>query len=127
ARGARATRGRPLQHRLGAGVGDHPPRLAPPVYNVTAQHVGCCGRNPMNTSTTAETDTERVEPTEPLRVVIADDHALVRAGLRSLLGGIPGIEVVAEAHDGHEVVELVARLHPNILLMAIAIPRLHGL
>src|SRR5262249_56041000 len=81
----------------------------------------------MNPSTTAETDTERVEPTEPLRVVIADDHALVRAGLRSLLGGIPGIEVVAEAHDGHEVVELVARLHPNIVLMDIAMPGLNGL
>jgi len=81
----------------------------------------------MNTPTITETDTERVEPTAPLRVVIADDHALVRAGLRSLLGGIPGIEVVAEAHDGHEVVELVARLHPNIVLMDIAMPGLNGL
>ena len=45
----------------------------------------------MNTPTITETDTERVEPTAPLRVVIADDHALVRAGLRSLLGGILGI------------------------------------
>jgi DNA-binding NarL/FixJ family response regulator len=81
----------------------------------------------MNLATIPETDTEHAESTAPLRVVIADDHALVRAGLRSLLGGIPGIEVVAEAHDGHEVVELVARLHPNIVLMDIAMPGLNGL
>jgi len=81
----------------------------------------------MNLATIPETDTEHVESTAPLRVVIADDHALVRAGLRSLLGGISGIEVVAEAHDGHEVVELVARLHPNIVLMDIAMPGLNGL
>src|SRR5262249_27959054 len=98
ARGACAAGGRPLQHCFGAGVGDHPPCLAAPVHAVTVQHAGRCGRNPMNTPTITETDTERVEPTAPLRVVIADDHALVRAGLRSLLGGIPAIQVVPQAH-----------------------------
>jgi len=62
-----------------------------------------------------------------VRVVLADDHALVRAGIRSLLEGIAGIEVVGEARDGHEVIELVERLHPNLVFMDIAMPGLNGL
>lgn len=54
---------------------------------------------------------------EPLRVVIADDHAVVRAGLRALLEGEPDIEVIAEAGSGEEAVGLVARLLPDVALM----------
>jgi DNA-binding NarL/FixJ family response regulator len=63
----------------------------------------------------------------PIRVVLADDHALVRAGIRSLIASIPGVEVVAEAGDGHELLALVARLRPRIVLMDIAMPGLNGL
>jgi len=63
----------------------------------------------------------------PIRVVLADDHALVRAGIRSLLAGIAGIEVVAEAHDGQEVIQLVEKLSPDLVLMDIAMPGLNGL
>jgi len=63
----------------------------------------------------------------PIRVVLADDHALVRAGIRSLLAGITGIEVVAEAHDGQEVTQLVEKLRPDLVLMDIAMPGLNGL
>jgi len=63
----------------------------------------------------------------PIRVVLADDHALVRAGIRSLLAAVPGVEVVAEARDGHEVVRLVDALHPRLVLMDIAMPGLNGL
>ena len=55
--------------------------------------------------------------TEPLRVVIADDHAVVRAGLRALLEGEPEIAVIAEAGSGEEAVELVARMLPDVALM----------
>ena len=54
---------------------------------------------------------------EPLRVVIADDHAVVRAGLRALLEGEPDVEVIAEAGSGEEAVGLVARLLPDVALM----------
>ncbi|MDQ0936495.1 response regulator transcription factor [Streptomyces turgidiscabies] len=54
---------------------------------------------------------------EPLRVVIADDHAVVRAGLRALLEGEPDLEVIAEAGSGEEAVGLVARLLPDVALM----------
>ena len=62
-----------------------------------------------------------------IRVVLADDHALVRAGIRSLLASIPGVEVVAEAGDGHELLALVDKLRPRIVLLDIARPGLNGL
>ncbi|WP_406333508.1 response regulator [Streptomyces sp. NBC_00203] len=54
---------------------------------------------------------------EPLRVLIADDHAVVRAGLRALLEGEPDLDVVAEAHSGEEAVRLTAQLTPDVALM----------
>ena len=61
------------------------------------------------------------------RVLLADDHALVRAGIRSLLEKMSGIEVVAEAGDGYEALELTKKHFPNVVLMDIAIPGLNGL
>ncbi|MDX3457081.1 response regulator transcription factor [Streptomyces sp. ME02-8801-2C] len=54
---------------------------------------------------------------EPLRVLIADDHAVVRAGLRALLEGEPDLDVIAEAGSGEEAVALVAKLLPDVALM----------
>jgi DNA-binding NarL/FixJ family response regulator len=54
---------------------------------------------------------------EPLRLLIADDHAVVRAGLRALLGGEPDIDVIAEAGSGEEAVALIARMLPDVALM----------
>lgn len=62
-----------------------------------------------------------------LRVVLADDHALFRAGLRALLHSLQGIQVVGEAGNGHEVIQLVERERPDLVLMDIAIPELTGL
>ncbi|MFF3374723.1 response regulator [Streptomyces sp. NPDC002680] len=55
--------------------------------------------------------------TGPLRVLIADDHAVVRAGLRALLDGEPDLDVIAEAGSGEEAVSLVARMLPDVALM----------
>jgi len=62
-----------------------------------------------------------------LRVVLADDHTLVRAGLRKLLETLPALEVVGEADDGLALLALVAQLHPDLVLMDIAMPGLGGL
>lgn len=62
-----------------------------------------------------------------VRVLLSDDHQLVRAGIRSLLDGIPDIEVVAEASDGREALKLVGKHLPSIVLMDIAMRGLNGL
>jgi DNA-binding NarL/FixJ family response regulator len=61
------------------------------------------------------------------RVVVADDQALVRAGLRMVLEAEPDIEVVGEASDGHEVLDVARRASPDVVLMDIRMPRLDGL
>lgn len=63
----------------------------------------------------------------PIRVLLADDHKLVRAGIRSLLQRLPDIEVVAEASDGREALRLIEHHRPQIVLMDIAMPELNGL
>lgn len=63
----------------------------------------------------------------PVRVLLADDHTLVRAGLRKLLESMPDIEVVGEAPDGVAALALVAQLQPQLVLMDIAMPGLNGL
>lgn len=61
-----------------------------------------------------------------IRVVVADDHHLVRQGIRALLDKADDIEVVGEAQDGQEAVELVERLAPDVLVTDISMPRLNG-
>ncbi len=63
----------------------------------------------------------------PVRVLLADDHTLVRAGLRKLLEAMPEVEVVGEASDGLALLALAAQLRPNLVLMDIAMPGLNGL
>jgi DNA-binding NarL/FixJ family response regulator len=64
---------------------------------------------------------------DPIRVLIADDHPLVRAGMRALLHGLAGVEVVDEAGDGREALRL-AKLHrPDIVLVDIGMPQMNGL
>ncbi|MGW4158045.1 response regulator [Streptomyces sp. NPDC004788] len=55
--------------------------------------------------------------TEPVRILLCDDHAVVRAGLLALLGSAPGIEVVGEAGSGEEAVAMAAHLRPDVVLM----------
>ena len=66
-------------------------------------------------------------PVKPIRVLLADDHTLVRAGIRALLEKLPGVEVVGEAGDGREVLNLVKTQRPDVVLMDIAMPGLNGL
>jgi DNA-binding NarL/FixJ family response regulator len=62
-----------------------------------------------------------------LRVLIADDQALMRAGFRMILGAEPDLEVVGEATTGHEAVVEVARLRPDIVLMDVRMPEMDGI
>ncbi len=69
----------------------------------------------------------RQDSTKPLRVVLADDHPIVRAGIRHALEELPGVQVVGEAADGREAVELVKSTRPSLVLMDISMPGLNGL
>jgi two-component system response regulator NreC len=62
-----------------------------------------------------------------IRILIADDHGIVRAGLKLLLNRISGTEVVAEASDGREAVRLAKAFQPDIVLIDVAMPLLNGL
>jgi DNA-binding NarL/FixJ family response regulator len=63
----------------------------------------------------------------PIRIVIADDHGLVRQGLRSMLSREEDLEVVGEAEDGREAVEMCSRLRPHLVLMDVRMPQMDGL
>jgi len=62
-----------------------------------------------------------------IRVLLADDHSLVRAGIRSLLSAMADVEVVAEASSGEEALELAGRQQPDVVLMDIAMKGITGL
>lgn len=64
---------------------------------------------------------------EPIAVLLADDHALVRRGFRRLLEDAPTIRVVGEASDGTQVVEMAAALKPDVVVMDCAMPGMNGL
>lgn len=64
---------------------------------------------------------------DKIRVLLAEDHTIVRQGLRSILHGQEGIHIVGEAEDGREAVDLVQQLQPDIVLMDLSMPLLSGL
>jgi DNA-binding NarL/FixJ family response regulator len=67
------------------------------------------------------------DPNQPIRVVLADDHDLVRSGIKALLSMIDGVEVIAEARDGLELIQLVESLEPDVVMTDISMPRMDGI
>jgi NarL family two-component system response regulator LiaR len=64
---------------------------------------------------------------KPIRVMIADDHAIVRKGIRALLATEPGIDVVGEAQNGKQAIAEAARLRPDVILMDLVMPEVDGI
>ncbi|MEZ4425975.1 MAG: response regulator transcription factor [Gemmatimonadota bacterium] len=62
-----------------------------------------------------------------IRILLADDHALVRSGVRSLLDPLAGLEVVGEAANGREALELARALRPDVVVMDVSMPELNGI
>ncbi|AEN13767.1 MULTISPECIES: response regulator transcription factor [unclassified Streptomyces] len=72
-------------------------------------------------------DTPTTTPARKTRILLADDHALVRRGVRLILDGEPDLQVVAEAGDGAEAIEMARSERPDLAVLDIAMPRLTGL
>lgn len=64
---------------------------------------------------------------ELIQIVLADDHALVRSGIRALLDGLNGVQVIAEVGDGAELLELLEAVHPDVVVCDITMPGMDGL
>jgi DNA-binding NarL/FixJ family response regulator len=62
-----------------------------------------------------------------IRVLLVDDHTMVRQGLRSVLEGYPNIEIVGQAGDGEAAIQMVAKLQPVVVLMDINLPKMDGI
>ncbi len=82
-----------------------------------------CGSPP----TSDRNESQSATTTQRLRVLLVDDHAMVRKGLRSILEGYHDLEVVGEAGDGLEAVKLARTRHPDVVVMDINMPRLDGI
>jgi len=65
--------------------------------------------------------------TKKIRILLADDHAVVRQGFRMILAGQPDMEIVGEAGNGRETVEAAEKLQPDIVVMDVAMPELNGI
>jgi CheY-like chemotaxis protein len=63
---------------------------------------------------------------KPLRILLADDHEVVRRGLAELLSSEPDMDVIGEASDGQEAVTLAKKLHPDVVVMDVDMPRMGG-
>jgi two-component system response regulator NreC len=62
-----------------------------------------------------------------IKIVIADDHAIVRTGLRALIKSEPAMELIGEATGGYEAIELIERSHPDVLVLDVSMPDLDGI
>jgi DNA-binding NarL/FixJ family response regulator len=68
------------------------------------------------------------EPTPtPIRVLLADDHRILREGLASLLSEEPDLQIVGQAVNGLEAIQLARSIHPDVILMDVTMPRLNGI
>jgi DNA-binding NarL/FixJ family response regulator len=68
-----------------------------------------------------------IAASQPVRVILADDHDLVRSGIKALLSMVNGVEVIAEARDGQELVTLVDNLMPDVVMTDISMPGMDGI
>ena len=83
--------------------------------------------NHSNAEPTTGARVEVYDALAPMRVLLADDHTLVRAGIRGLVAAIPGVEIVAEAADGQEALRLILETSPDVALVDVSMPGLNGL
>src|SRR5438445_400661 len=85
----------------------------------------CCAAS--TSATSSSSSTTRSQMADPIRVLLVDDHAVVREGLRAFLELQDGIEIAGEAADGEEAIAATLALAPDVVLLDLVMPRLDGL
>jgi DNA-binding NarL/FixJ family response regulator len=111
----------------GSPKGDYQQRF--PGFLVRSSHFGDAEGNMVRFEggRGAEETSSKETPPQVARLLIADDHALVREGLRTMLSGEGGLEVIAEANDGQQALDLCRELEPDLVLMDVRMPVMDGL
>lgn len=105
-----------------------PSRLSHPARNIITHQIGFpAGGGEALPAVLPEPGPRLRKQGMNIRVLLVDDHRMVREGLRSLLAREPGIEIVGEASDGRAALELVRTLSPHVVVMDVAMPELNGI
>lgn len=104
--------------------------LVLPLAREVEDHLATSGMSPVPVVRAAASAKKSDSPTKGqtmVHVLLVDDHAMVRQGLRSVLDAYDDLQVVAEARDGEEAIKLVGDLHPRVVVMDINMPKMNGI
>ncbi|HJT21134.1 MAG TPA: PAS domain S-box protein [Nitrospira sp.] len=116
-----------LEIRSGVGKGTQAILTLPiavPLYS--RKHTAGEHEKPISPAVSQPTDRRHARRGTPIRLLLVDDHAIVREGLRSLLGSYADVEIVGEACNGEEAVEAVERIQPHVVVMDVNMPGVNG-